>query len=29
MTTLKAACIRSFGGPEVLQLADIEKPTNA
>ena len=26
MTTMKAMCIRSFGGPEVLELADVEKP---
>lgn len=26
MTTMKAMRIRSFGGPEVLELADIEKP---
>ena len=26
MTTMKAVCIRSFGGPEVLELADVEKP---
>jgi NADPH:quinone reductase-like Zn-dependent oxidoreductase len=26
MTTMKAVRIRSFGGPEVLELADIEKP---
>ncbi len=27
MTTMKAVRIRSFGGPEVLELADVEKPT--
>lgn len=27
MTTMKAVRIRSFGGPEVLELTDIEKPT--
>lgn len=26
MTTMKAVRIRSFGGPEVLELADVEKP---
>lgn len=26
MTTMKAVHIRSFGGPEVLELVDIEKP---
>jgi Alcohol dehydrogenase GroES-like domain len=29
VTTMKAVCIRSFGGPEVLELADIEKPEPA
>jgi NADPH:quinone reductase-like Zn-dependent oxidoreductase len=27
MTTMKAVRIRSFGGPEVLEIADVEKPT--
>ncbi|HVC30283.1 MAG TPA: NADP-dependent oxidoreductase [Steroidobacteraceae bacterium] len=27
MTTMKAVRIRSFGGPEVLEMADVEKPT--
>jgi hypothetical protein len=27
MTTMKAVRIRSFGGPEVLELAEVEKPT--
>lgn len=26
MPTMKAICIRSFGGPEVLELADLERP---
>jgi NADPH:quinone reductase-like Zn-dependent oxidoreductase len=26
MTTMKAARIRAFGGPEVLELAEVEKP---
>ena len=26
MTTMKAVRIRRFGGPEVLELADLEKP---
>ena len=29
MTTMKAVCIRSFGGPEVLELTDIEMPRPA
>jgi len=29
MTTMKAVQIRSFGGPEVLELVDIEKPQPA
>jgi NADPH:quinone reductase-like Zn-dependent oxidoreductase len=29
MTTMKAVCIRSFGGPEVLELTDIEMPQPA
>jgi len=29
VTTMKAVCIRSFGGPEVLELTDIEMPQPA